>query len=332
MASILQHPDADIRLTPRTDGDGFHIAVTMNDPGRFIPIRETTTRYPLPLIEAILKVKDPTYLCDEINRDESPDYVQRFLEFEILGYLAPEEFEGKRILDFGCGSGASSAVLARLLPGADITGVELNKPLLNIARARMEHYELQNRLRFLESPRGDALPPGLGEFDFVLLSAVYEHLLPKERQSLLPLVWKHLKPGGVLFVNQTPFRWFPIEVHTTSGLPLINYLPDSAAHWYATRFCRRVGRDATWEGLLRAGIRGASIREILNILKSSGARPELISPCRLGVNNRIDLWYEKTNKSQHTGKLKIIYTVAKVLRALTGLELQPNLSLAIRKK
>ncbi|MCA9483334.1 MAG: class I SAM-dependent methyltransferase [Nitrospina sp.] len=328
---LLHHPDADIRLTPRSDGDGFHISVAIHDANRFIPIRECTTRYPVSLIEAILNIKGPAYLCDEVNRDESPDYVQRFLQYEVLGYVAPEKFEGKRILDFGCGSGASSAVLARLLPRADITGVELNEALLEIARARMEHHRLQDRLRFLVSPHGDVLPPDLGEFDHILLSAVYEHLLPQERKRLLPVIWQHLKPGGILFVNQTPFRWFPIEIHTTSGLPLINYLPDSIAHGYATRFCKRVSRDASWEGLLRAGIRGASIREIMNILKLNGAQPELLKPCRLGLNNRIDLWYEKTNKSQHPTQVKIIYYVAKTLHALTGLELQPNLSLAIKK-
>ena len=40
------------------------------------------------------------------------------------------------------------------------------------------------------------------------------------------MIWAHLKSGGVLFLNQTPHRYFPVEHHTTN-LPMINYFPDT---------------------------------------------------------------------------------------------------------
>jgi hypothetical protein len=67
------------------------------------------------------------------------------------------------------------------------------------------------------------------EFDYIMFNAVFEHLLPHERPRLLPAVFvRHLRPVGVMFLNQTPYRYSLVEVHTTGGLPLINYLPESA--------------------------------------------------------------------------------------------------------
>src|SRR4051812_19084126 len=95
-----------------------------------------------------------------------------------MGYVDAEAFRGKRVLDFGCGAGASTLVMSRLLPPCEIVGVELEERLLRLARLRAE-YLRKPGLRFFESPSGTALPAGLGTFDYIVLSAVYEHLLPE---------------------------------------------------------------------------------------------------------------------------------------------------------
>jgi hypothetical protein len=43
-------------------------------------------------------------------------------------------------------------------------------------------------------------------------------------------LWRQLRLGGILFLNQTPHRYYPLEHHTT-GLPLLNYLPERAVRW-----------------------------------------------------------------------------------------------------
>ena len=58
----------------------------------------------------------------------------------------------------------------------------------------------------------------------MMLSAVFEHVLPEERDPVLDMLWSVLRPGGVMVVDQTPHRWFPQESHTTA-LPFLNYLP-----------------------------------------------------------------------------------------------------------
>ncbi|MGH8290674.1 MAG: class I SAM-dependent methyltransferase [Steroidobacteraceae bacterium] len=290
-----------------------------------MPRNRWVSRYPLDLIREIHAAKG-LYICDEIMREEDPRYVEHYLRHEVLSYVPPAAFRGKRILDFGCGSGASSVVLARLLPECEIVGVELEERLLRIARLRAQHFGL-DRARFLRSPSGDTLPDGLGSFDFVLFSAVFEHLLASERRTLLPLVWRRLNPGGILFLNQTPYRYFPVEAHTT-GLPLINYLTDRMTLRIVRRFSRRHSGQVSWERLLRGGIRGGTVSEILGILPPDG-HPALLEP-RREVGDRIDLWYGSLS-ARHRWLKRGIWAGLKLIKLTSGSVITPSLALALRR-
>jgi SAM-dependent methyltransferase len=116
-------------------------------------------------------VKGPSYVCDEIRRDEDPKYVTLFLHWALLGYVDPGAFAGKRLLDFGCGSGASTAILGRMFPETETVGVELEENLLGIARKRAAFYGNEG-VSLRHSLSGERLPDDLGSFDFVTLSAV----------------------------------------------------------------------------------------------------------------------------------------------------------------
>ena len=218
-------------------------------------------------------------------------------------------------------------MLCRLLPPCQIVGVELEPKLLELARRRASYFGRAS-LELMLSPSCDSLPPELGEFDFIMFNAVFEHLLPHERRALLPLVWSHLRPGGVLFLNQTPYRWSPVETHTTQGLPLINYLPDSLALKAARRYCRRVLPNESWESLLRRGIRGATVPEIVGILGGS-ARAELLRPLP-EIGDRIDLWYRSLSP-RHAWLKRSLWMALKLGKLASGQEVTPTLSLAIRK-
>jgi methylase of polypeptide subunit release factors len=60
----------------------------------------------------------------------------------LFGYVGEEAFAGKRLLDFGCGSGASGLNLARLLPDLEIVGVELLPEFVALARRRAAKFRL----------------------------------------------------------------------------------------------------------------------------------------------------------------------------------------------
>jgi SAM-dependent methyltransferase len=320
MAGTLNHPHGRVQLT-ELDNGRLRVDVTMSDPGAFVMDNHWETAYPPELIAAILFIKGPAWLCDELRRDEDPAYVENDIRHDVLGFVAASDFEGKSVLDFGCGCGASLCILSRLVPGASVTGVELDKSSLNIARMRAKHYGLSPQLKL--SPDSMSLPPGLGTFDYILFSAVFEHLLPDERLRLLPRIWAHLKPGGVLFLNQTPHRWFPIEGHTT-GLPL--------PHRVANQMSRRIAGDTSWPTLLRMGVRGGTVGEITSILRDTDEQPQLLAPTQMGLRDYLDLW-DKSSSARHGGSSHRLKAAAlRLIQMLTGRTLVPNLSLAIRKE
>lgn len=330
MDYTLHHPDAEV-LVKDTDSNKKRIEVTLKNKNIFMPLGYCETTYPIDLIKKILEVKGPAWLCDDITREESSEYLEMEIYWNVFSYVNKEQFKHKRILDFGCGSGTSAMVLNRLLPDTSITGVDLESNLLKIAELRANHYKNDDKIKFYLSPDGNSLPEDIGDFDFIFLSAVYEHLLPQERKVVLPLLWSRLKSRGVLFINQTPYRWFPVELHTTSGLIFINYMPDFLASFYARHFSKRNLRKDDWSSLLRKGIRGGSVEEIFKILKNQSPPPILLEPSQFGLKDTIDIFYAVTPKSRYPIMKKFYFYFVKLVKISTGQILLPDLSLAIEK-
>ena len=321
----LQRPEGRIHIEPVRGG--HRVRLEPFNQGKWTQFTHHETTYPVGLIQAICQVKEFGNICDEMRRDEVASYVGRSLRFAIFPYFEEADFRGKRILDFGCGMGASSMWLSRMFPESEIVGVELEPHLLEIARMRRDFHRA-DKVTLLQSPSGDSLPPDLGTFDFVVFSALFEHLLPHERPALLPKVWETLSPGGVLFLCETPHRYHFKESHTTN-LYGLNYLPDRLTLWATRRFSKRYGPDVSWEFLLREGIRGGTVREILGILKATGSPPELLTPRLLGTKDLIDVWLESTSK---TLSKRLMARSFKILKTFTGIIYIPSLTLAIRKK
>jgi predicted O-methyltransferase YrrM len=295
MTVVLEHPHGTVVIERKAPRHAILDVTPAN--GVYAPLTHCETSYPDSLVREILDVMGPAWLIDELLRDESPNYVQRALHYGLLSFVSRNEFAGKRLLDFGCGKGASTSILARMLPETQLVGIELESTFLRIARSRARHYGFDDRVEFHPSPDPSSLPESIGTFDFISFSAVVEHLLPGERAPLLNLVWSALRPGGVLFINQSPNRFGLVEFHTTAGLPFLNYLPDSLAELYARRMSRRSDlAHLSWEELLRAGIRGTSKGEIDRLLRSGGNDDfEFLSPGYEGIRDTVDLWARSTS-------------------------------------
>ncbi len=331
MQRLIEREDGTVTIESLGSGRK-RVSVQHRRADEFVPVQECETAYPQDLIDKILAIKGSAWLCDEILREENSTVVENNIRDDVFPYFPRESFGGKRVLDFGCGAGASTAVLARLLPDASIVGVELQASLIEIARLRADHCGFAGRVEFHVSPDGNSLPAGIGTFDYIFLSAVYEHLMPEERVAVLPMLWRQLKPGGVLFVTETPYRWFPVEYHTTGGLFLLNYLPDRWALRYAQKFSSRGLQADDWSKLLRDGIRGGSPREILRLLSDGSSRPVILDPTVDGLTDRIDLWYAALNKSRHMAVKNLLFAAFKLIKLTTGVTMLPTLSLAIQKE
>jgi 2-polyprenyl-3-methyl-5-hydroxy-6-metoxy-1,4-benzoquinol methylase len=305
------------KITLEPNGDKVRILV-QDTKDRYHPFPELLTRYPPELIKEFLKVKGPAWFTGEIARDEQAEYLEDVFNSSVLGYLAPDQLEHARILDFGCGRGASTAIMARRFPHATIVGTDIHD--LKLARLRAAFHNLNN-INFVQTSSGEVLPRDLGDFDCIILSAVYEHILPSERKTILPQLWASLRPGGVMLIYETPNRWFPVETHTTGGLPFINYMPDRLAAALARHSPFRDLKGQDWSTLLRNGLRGGSIGELRSLLPDA----VFLEP-RNG--DRIDLWMEISGGGR--GR-QAFGRVAKSLKRLFGFELVPYLTLALSK-
>jgi SAM-dependent methyltransferase len=141
---------------------------------------------------------------------------------------------GLRVLDFGCGVGSSSVVMAER--GASVVGIETEQVSINVAIQRARDLGLANRCSFVRIPyirnRRASLPFKDGAFDVCTLIGVLEHMRQSERIDCAAEIRRVLAPGGELFIFDTPNRAHPFDHHTTR-LWFVGWLPVAIAKRYA---------------------------------------------------------------------------------------------------
>ncbi len=93
------------------------------------------------------------------------------------------------VLDFGCGDGATTPVLVRLLGAESVVGIDVSPKSLDIARKRYAneriHYE----------SIGEFQPSG--QIDLAYCNGVFHHIPPAKRAEALALVHRALRKGGL---------------------------------------------------------------------------------------------------------------------------------------
>ncbi len=113
--------------------------------------------------------------------------------------------EGCEILDIGCGSGKVSIQLAS--PGNSVTGIDLNREGIELAKATAKNLGLAERLEFRV---GDAseMPFGNETFDFVIIQAFLTSVPDRrERAGIMREACRVLKPGGCLYLAEFGQTW-----------------------------------------------------------------------------------------------------------------------------
>ncbi len=171
--------------------------------------------------------------------------------------------QGKKVLEIGCGSGASSVAMAE--QGALLTGIDVDTDALELAEKRVKLYNQKVELLHLNASEVDQLEEK--NWDVILFFASIEHMTPTERQVSLQKAFSVLKPGGHLCILGTPNRLWPVDTHT-SWMPFYMWLQDELALKYAkfsprTEFQKIHTRDLNeaHEAFYRWG-RGVSFHEI----------------------------------------------------------------------
>ena len=139
--------------------------------------------------------------------DEYDETAIRFLEaLWGEGYLSPGgpdevrrivegvEFSGRDVLDIGCGSGGITLFLAREYPLRQITGFDVEQPVIDAAARRAQDEGVGDRVDFVRGAPG-ILPFGDASFDIVFSKDAMVHVADKE--NLFADIFRILRPGGI---------------------------------------------------------------------------------------------------------------------------------------
>jgi ubiquinone/menaquinone biosynthesis C-methylase UbiE len=105
-----------------------------------------------------------------------------------------------KVLDLGCGDGTTALPLARL--GADVTGIDISRPLVDAGNKRAAEAGLSN-LRFQE---GDATNlEGVGDDSFDLTLSVFGAMFAPRPFDVAKEMVRVTKPGGRIVMG----NWIP---------------------------------------------------------------------------------------------------------------------------
>ena len=116
---------------------------------------------------------------------------------ELLERTLPDDWawEGKRVLDFGCGVGRVLRQFAPETGTGEFWGCDLDRPSMDWNRANLEP-----PFRFFETTETAGLPQADGYFDFVYAFSVYTHFTDNWAGWLLEH-HRVLAAGGYLFAT-----------------------------------------------------------------------------------------------------------------------------------
>lgn len=113
----------------------------------------------------------------------------------------PDDGRGLRLLDIGCGTGASTAALLKAAPHAEIIGVDGSAGMLEQARAK----DWPSTVRFVHSRAESLHEAGVdGPFDGILAAYLVRNL--PDPDPVLTSLLALLKPGGVFAAHEYSVR------------------------------------------------------------------------------------------------------------------------------
>ena len=137
--------------------------------------------------------------------------INLFLSYQYFRKLVEKNIKpGMKVLDYGCGHGMHAILPAKL--GAEVYGIDVSKESLKIARGRVEHEGVSNRIKFLEMD-GENMTFEDNSFDIIIDGGTFSSI---DINKAFPELKRVLRPSGLLIGIETfghnPFanlkRWF----------------------------------------------------------------------------------------------------------------------------
>jgi len=179
-------------------------------------------------------VAAPSFSEDPALNAEYQERLRRDRKVVVPWLAGLRPIEGARILEVGCGEGASSLALAE--QGAVLTVVDISHDFVTgtIERCATAGYEVTGVRANADQLEGSVKSEDVG---WVVYWAVLEHMTVGERVQSLRQAWAMLPPGGLLSVIETPNRLWFFDSHT-SDLPFFMWLPDELAFEFSASSTR----------------------------------------------------------------------------------------------
>lgn len=156
----------------------------------------------------------------------NPGY-HRHLRRSVQRMHIPDGGRGLRLLDAGCGTGASTAALLAAAPQADIVAVDASAGMLHQAAAK----QWPSSVRFVHTPIEELAAAGVeGPFDGILAAYLVRNL--DDPAAQLARFRALLRPGAILAVHEYSVRDSPMAVAVWNAVCPAIVLPLA---WWHTR-------------------------------------------------------------------------------------------------
>lgn len=202
----------------------------------------------------------------------TPEAHDRFRRIrDAIRRVDPSKNGGCDVADIGCNAGTQCLLWAEL--GHRVYGVDLNGPLLNLARQRAE--SVGQDIKFVLGS-AVSLPLGDESMDVCLAIELLEHVA--DWKSCMREFTRILRPGGVLYLTTTNklcpvqhefelpiYAWYPNAVKrycerlaVTTRPQLANYAKYPAVHWFTFYQLRDFLAEAGFDSLDRFDIMDTS--------------------------------------------------------------------------
>ena len=185
--------------------------------------------------------------------DTNPGY-HKHLRLSADRMMLAGQGPALRILDAGCGTGASTAALLAVAPKAEIVAVDASRGMLAQAAAK----SWPSSVRFVHSRIEDLADAGVsGPFDAILAAYLVRNLADKDAQ--LQAFRELLRPGGVLAVHEYSVRDSRLSTAVWNTVCAAIIIPsgkvrsgDSTLYQYLRQSVNRFDGAAAFRDRLRA--------------------------------------------------------------------------------
>ena len=170
---------------------------------------------------------------------------------------------GKRVVDFGCGTGEQAVALARE-EGCEVLGIDSNPATLQRAREKAASQALATPVHFAEK----VTPELAGKFDVVISQNAMEHF--PDPDHIVQLMKQLIHADGVLLITFGPPWYAPYGSHMQyfCKLPWVNLL-------FSERTVMRVRSRYRSDGALRyvdveSGLNQMSLAKFERVVARAG--------------------------------------------------------------